>query len=355
MIKRRKSKVVEVAGVKIGGANPIVIQGMAKEDTEDVRATINEIKNLEKAGCELVRLAIKTEKAASNIREIKNRTSIPLIADIHFDYRLALCAIDNGIDKVRINPGNISKPKHLQEIIKRAKKAKIPIRIGLNSGSLPAKCTSKTLPVKMASLALKIIRLFEKSNFYDIVVSLKSSDVLSTIKANELIAGKTKYPLHLGVTATGTSTDAIIKSTLGIGTLLKEGLGDTVRVSLTSSSEKEIEVAQSILQALNLRRFKPDIISCPACGRCQINLQKETQQIKKILEKKAERNNNLLSLKVAVMGCEVNGPGEAKAADIGLAFGKNYAALFKKGKIVKRVKAKDAKGELLREIDNEMV
>ncbi len=349
-VKRRKSRVIKVGNVKIGGNNSISIQGMSKIDTENTLSVVNEIKKLEKAGCELVRVAVKSKKSANNLKKIKKKINIPLIADIHFDYRLALYAIENGADKIRINPGNLSKKEHLKEIINEAKKVNIPIRIGLNSGSVPFKYNKYNLPAKIVNYALKCIRLFEDSNFYDIIVSLKTSDVTSTIEANRLIAKKVKYPLHLGVTATGLSYEALAKSALGIGTLLIEGIGDTIRVSLTSSSEKEIEAAKSILQALDIRRFSPEIISCPTCGRCQVNLIKEAEGIKKALDEKVGKDKRLLLLNVAVMGCEVNGPGEAKHADIGVACGKNYAILFKKGRIIRRIKAKDIKRELLKEI-----
>lgn len=350
MIKRRKSIVIKIGNVKIGGNNPIAIQGMTKTDTEDTSLTIREIKKLEKSGCELIRVAVKSINAAKSLKKIKRSINIPLIADIHFDYRLALSAIENGVDKIRINPGNMTKTKDLKEIIKKAKRFKIPIRLGLNSGSLPIKDTKKDIVKKLVSYALKYIKFFEKNRFYDIIVSLKTSDALSTIRANEEIAKRIKYPLHLGVTATGSSETALVKSALGIGVLLQQGIGDTIRVSLTSSSLKEIEAAKEILQALQIRKFAPEIISCPMCGRTQVDLAKIVKAIEKTLKEKAKKDDSLKNLKVAIMGCEVNGPGEAKMADVGVACGGNYAALFKKGKILRRIKIADIKEELICEV-----
>lgn len=355
IIERRKSKIVKIGRLKIGGNNPIAIGGMAKSKTENITSVVREIKGLEGAGCELIRVAVKTKEAAKALKKIKEKINIPLIADIHFDYRLALEAIENGVDKIRINPGNIPKNKHLIEVIKKAKEYKIPIRIGLNSGSLPTLLTKGNFTKNITRYTLKYIRLFENNGFYDIIISLKASDVLLTIRLNEEIAKKVDYPLHLGVTATGINEMAVIKSALGIGTLLQEGIGDTLRVSLTSKSIDEIKVAKEILQVLGLRRFTPEIISCPTCGRCQVDLIKITKSIQKFLEGKPKKDTSWSKLRLAVMGCEVNGPKEAKAADIGVACGKEYAFLFKKGKIGRRIKTKNIKRELLKEINNEMV
>ncbi len=350
MIKRRKTKIITVGNLRIGGSNPIAIQGMAKISTDKVTEVVSQIKEMQRAGCELVRLAIKTKEQAKALSKIKKKVKIPLIADIHFDYRLALLAIESGADKIRINPGNITEKKAIDEIVKALKKAKLPVRLGFNSGSIPFKYSSANLAKKMAGYCLGYISEFEKRGFYDIIISLKTSDVLSTIEVNELVAGKTKYPFHLGVTATGPGISSVVKSSVGIGTLLKEGIGDTIRVSLTNSAVSEIKTAKMILQSLELRRFYPEVISCPTCGRCQVNLIKMAEEVSSALMKLVIKKPEIKDMTVAVMGCEVNGPGEARHADIGIACGSKYAALFKNGKIVKRVNVKKAKIELLKEI-----
>ena len=326
-MKRRKARVVKVGSVKIGGKNPVVIQSMAKTDTRDVRATIRQIHALERAGCEIVRVAVKDMEAACAIKKIKKQIRVPLVADIHFDYRLALESIRNGADKIRVNPGNMVK---LREVIRAAKNQKIPIRIGLNSGSAK----------KPLKLALKTIRLFEKERFRDIIVSVKSSDVEETVRLYRKLSDLCDYPLHLGITAAGPAGMGIVKSSIGIGALLLDGIGDTVRVSLTADPVEEVIAARRILQALDLRSFGPKIISCPTCGRCQVNLGE--------IVKKFETAMIPQPVTVAIMGCEVNGPGEAKEADIGIAFGKGSGILFRKGKIIKKVKAKNAVEELVK-------
>jgi (E)-4-hydroxy-3-methylbut-2-enyl-diphosphate synthase len=350
MIKRRKSRVISVGRVKIGGNNPIVIQGMAKIPTDNVSGVVSQINQMQASGCELVRLAVKTEEQAKSLSNIKKKVKIPLVADIHFDYRLALKAIESGVDKIRINPGNITTKKALDETVKALKNAKIPLRLGFNSGSLPFKYKKSNLGKKMAAYCLNYISEFEKRGFYDIIISLKASDVLSTVEVNELVAHRTKYPLHLGVTATGPGVNSIVKSSVGIGSLLKQGIGDTIRVSLTDTAVKEIEVAKMILQSLELRRFTPEVISCPTCGRCQVNLVKIAEEVTDKLTELAVKRPKITNLTIAVMGCEVNGPGEARHADIGIACGSRYAALFKKGKIIKKISIKKAEEELLKEI-----
>ncbi|MFC1576138.1 flavodoxin-dependent (E)-4-hydroxy-3-methylbut-2-enyl-diphosphate synthase [Candidatus Omnitrophota bacterium] len=336
MIKRRKTRVVKVGTVKIGGNNPVVIQSMTKTATSNVKKTVYEIRALEKEGCEIVRVAVKDLEAARAIKAIKRKIKIPLVADIHFDARLALEAIKAGADKIRINPGNISKPKDLKAIIKAAKYAKIPIRIGLNSGSLPR-------GAKFVPLALKYIKLFEKENFRDIIISLKSSDVREAVLAYKRLSALSRYPLHLGITAAGSYDTGIVKSSVGIGALLLDGIGDTIRVSLTGDPVTEVVAAKRILQALGIRYFTPDVVSCPTCGRCQVDL----GAIVKDLEARLPEGN----ITIAVMGCEVNGPGEAREADIGIAFGKNSGILFKKGKVVKKVTVKNAVKELLNALE----
>jgi (E)-4-hydroxy-3-methylbut-2-enyl-diphosphate synthase len=348
--KRRKTKVVKVGNVKVGGSNPIVIQSMAKISTERTSDVSKQINLLHKAGSKIVRLAVKNVKQARALAKIKKQVKVALVADIHFDYRLALKAVETNIDKIRINPGNITDSGAIRELASCLKKAKIPLRLGFNSGSLPFAYTNKNLTKKMAEYCLKYIRRFEKEGFYDIIISLKTSDVLSTIGVNEIVAKKTDYPLHLGITATGPGISSVVKSSVGIGSLLKEGIGDTIRVSLTAPPVKEVEVAKMILQSLSLARYYPEVISCPTCGRCQVNLQKIAEEVNGSLIKMSGDNPKINKVTVAVMGCEVNGPGEARHADIGIACGKKYAALFKKGKIIKKIEVSKAKDELLKEI-----
>jgi len=340
MIKRRKTRTVNVGGVKIGSGHPIRIQSMAKSDTHNTKKTITEIKRLEDVGCEIVRVAVKDTQAAKAIKIIKKKIKIPLVADIHFDYRLALEAIKNGADKIRINPGNIKKTADLKKVIFSAKRKKIPIRIGLNSGSLPKNET-------FIHAALKSIKLFERENFRDIIISLKSSSVEDTVNAHKRLAALCNFPFHLGVTAAGSYDMGIVKSSIGIGALLLDGIGDTIRVSLTGDSQSEVIAAKRILQAIRLRNFGPDIISCPTCGRCQVDLVGLAKQLEQKISK-SKRSKISKPLTLAVMGCEVNGPGEAKDADIGIAFGKNSGILFKKGKVIKKIKAKDTTKEILK-------
>jgi len=330
---------IKVGKVRIGGGSPIVIQSMTKTDTRDIARTVRQIKELEEAGCELVRVAVKDFQAASAIKKIKEKIRIPLIADIHFDYRLAIVAIQNGADKIRLNPGNIHKEEQVIEVARLAKKKRVPIRVGVNSGSLrgvPAQAN------KMVKGALDYIKLLEKARFYDIIVSLKASDVLMTIEAYRKFSKESRYPLHLGITAAGPVSTGIVKSSIGIGTLLLEGIGDTIRVSLTANPCEEVVAAKNILQALKLRRFGPEIRSCPTCGRCQVDLEGIVGQVE-------ARATKARFPTIAIMGCEVNGPGEAKDADIGIACGKGSGVIFKKGKIIKRVKEKDIVKELLSE------
>jgi (E)-4-hydroxy-3-methylbut-2-enyl-diphosphate synthase len=297
-----------------------------------------------------VRLAVKTEEQAKALSKIRKKVKIPLIADIHFDYRLALLAIKSGVDKIRINPGNITDKLAIDETAKALKRAKLPLRLGFNSGSVPFKYDGSNLAKRMADYCLQYISEYEKRGFYDIIISLKTSDVLSTIEVNEIVSKKTKYPIHLGVTATGPGINSIVKSSVGIGALLKEGIGDTIRVSLTDSAVNEIKTAKMILQSLELRRFYPEVISCPTCGRCQVNLIKIAQEVSDAVVKAAIKKTSIRNLTIAVMGCEVNGPGEARHADLGVACGSKYAAMFKRGKIIKRISIKEIEKELLKEL-----
>lgn len=347
--ERRKTRVLKVADIKIGGNNPISIQGMAKIETKNVAAVVIQINQLKKAGADIVRLAVKDMQDAAAIKDIKKKTSVPLVADIHFNYQFALQAMRNGIDKIRLNPGNICDLKQLKEVVASAKKYKVPIRVGVNSGSL--KKHSGSLVDAMVKSALDYIKTLEKFNFYEIVVSLKASEVKDTIRAYEKLAKLCNYPFHLGITATGPLIPGAIKSTLVIGSLLKEGIGDTIRVSLTSSPEDEIIVAKEVLQALGLRNFSPEIISCPTCGRCQVDLIKIVNTVKNRLESLSSKNGSLSTKKIAIMGCIVNGPGEAKQADIGIAFARNLALVFKKGKIIKKMPEKDSVNFLIKQLE----
>ena len=333
----------------IGNGARISVQSMTKTDTRDVANTVRQIKKLEIAGCELVRVAVLDRESAKAIGKIKKAISIPLVADIHFDYKLALLSVEYGADKLRINPGNIRTKWKIKEIVKAASQRKIPIRVGANSGSLPKELLSKyggPTPQAMVWTVLKQIGLLEEMGFSDIVVSLKATDVLTTIQSYKLISEKIDYPLHLGITEAGPPDVGIVKSSVGIGTLLSMGIGDTVRVSLTSEPVEEVKVAFQILKSLGLREYGPNLISCPTCGRCRIELPNIVKQVQRELSKiKAP-------IKVAIMGCVVNGPGEAREADIGIAGAEGYGLLFKKGKILKKVKEKDLVKSLLEEIEN---
>ena len=342
MISRRKTRQVKVGHVNIGGGAPVSIQSMAKVDTSDVRAVVAQIKSLERAGCEIIRVAVKSLDDARAIRGVKEKINIPLVADIHFNYRLALESIKAGADKIRLNPGNIGKRDEIAQVIKAAKRAHIPIRVGVNSGSVLTGDDRMVSGEKLVEAAMSYIKFFEEEDFHDIIISLKASDVVTTIEAYRRISGISDYPLHLGVTASGSYKTGVIKSAIGIGSLLADGIGDTVRVSLTAEPVEEVIAAKCILSAVGARSFGPEVISCPTCGRCQVDLGKIVHKLEDALR------TTKTPLTVAVMGCEVNGPGEAKEADIGIAFGKNSGMLFKKGKKIKKVAFKDAIKELLK-------
>lgn len=347
--KRINTRPVFIGPVQVGAGAPIVVQSMTSTDTRDVKATVRQIRRLEKAGCEIIRVAVPDSEAAGAIEEIKKSISIPLIADIHFNYRLAIEAIRRGADAIRINPGNIPRNK-LREVISASRDAGIAIRIGVNSGSLDKAILKKHgAPTAEAIVesALESIGFFEGLGFKSIKLSLKSSDVPSMIEAYRLISAKTDYPLHLGVTEAGSLVQAAVKSAIGIGALLNEGIGDTIRVSVTGDPAQEIPVAFGILRALGLRKVGPDIISCPTCGRCEIDLGGLAAKVEKALAGRKEH------LKVALMGCVVNGPGEAAEADIGIAGGRGTGIIFKKGKAVRRVGENELVQCLLQEI-NEM-
>jgi len=345
--RRRKTKKINLDSVTIGGDAPVVVQSMTNTDTRDVETTVAQINALEKVGCEVIRIALPDKDAVQAIPTIKKRIHLPLIADIHFNYRFAMDAIKHGVAGIRINPGNIAKDK-IRAIVKVAKERETVIRIGVNSGSLQKDLLLKyggATAEALVESALRNIELFEDEGFGNIKLSLKSSDVPTMIEAYRLIADKTDYPLHLGVTESGTLVNAAIKSALGIGTLLYEGIGDTIRVSVTGDPVSEIPLAYGILRALNIRRVGPDIISCPTCGRCEIDLLSLTNKIEKALAGRKDY------LKVALMGCIVNGPGEAADADIGIAGGKGQGIIFKKGKALKKIEEKDFVTVLLEEIN----
>jgi len=350
IVQRRKTKEIKLGKVRIGGDAPISVQSMTNTDTRDVLKTVRQIKGLEREGCEIIRVAVPDKIAALGLGKIKKKIKIPLIADIQFDYQLALLALEQKVDGLRLNPGNIKDKKGIKLVARLAKEKNIPIRIGVNSGSLDKKLLEKYKGPAAEALvesALGEIRLLEDLGFEKIKVSLKSSDVPRTVKAYKLLAQKVSYPFHLGITEAGTLTGGIIKSAVGIGSLLAQGIGDTIRVSLTANPREEVRVGFEILKALELRQYGPVLISCPTCGRCQIDLIKIAGEVERELGKFPN-----LNLKVAVMGCPVNGPGEAREADLGIAGGKGVGLLFKKGKIIKKVEEKDLVSALMKEISN---
>lgn len=333
MIKRRISKEITIGDVKIGNGNPISVQSMCNTDTRDIEATCRQIKELEAKGCEIVRLAVLNNEAADAIKEIVKKSTVPLVADIHFDYKLAIKCINNGIDALRLNPGNIGKRENVEAVVKLAKQQQIPIRIGVNAGSLEKDLQNEDIPLseKMVKSALGHIKILEDLDFDLIKVSLKSSDVMTTIEAYRSIAEKIPYPLHLGVTEAGTLRGGLIKSAAGLGTLLAEGIGDTIRVSLTENPTEEVTAGYDILKCLGLRERGVNFVSCPTCGRTQIDLISLAKRVE-------ERFKDLpYPITIATMGCAVNGPGEAKHADFGIAGGVNEGLIFKKGEIVAKV------------------
>ncbi|KSV60663.1 flavodoxin-dependent (E)-4-hydroxy-3-methylbut-2-enyl-diphosphate synthase [Acetivibrio ethanolgignens] len=331
---RDNTRVVLIGDRKIGGGNPILIQSMTNTKTEDVEATVAQIQRLTKAGCEIIRCAVPTVEAAKALREIKKQISIPLVADIHFDYKLAIAAMENGADKIRINPGNIGATERVRAVVDVAKERNIPIRVGVNSGSLEKSLIEKYGCVTAEGLvesALDKVHLIEEMNYDNLVISIKSSNVPMCIKAHQLIAEKTRYPLHVGITEAGTLYSGNIKSAVGLGAILSAGIGDTIRVSLTGAPEEEVKTAKTILKTLGLRKGGIEVVSCPTCGRTQIDLIGLANQVEDMIQ------DFDLDIKVAVMGCVVNGPGEAKEADIGIAGGHGEGLLIKKGEIIKKV------------------
>ena len=345
---RDETKVVQIGKRQIGGGNPILIQSMCNTKTEDVKATVEQTLALEHAGCDIIRVAVPTMEAAAALTEIKRQIHIPLVADIHFDYRLAIAAIECGADKIRINPGNIGSRERIQAVVDKAKEYGVPIRVGVNSGSLEKPLVEKYGGVTAEGLvesALDKVALIEQMGYDNLVISIKSSDVMMCVKAHELIAKKTHYPLHVGITEAGTVIAGNIKSAVGLGLILSQGIGDTIRVSLTGSPLEEIKSAKLILKTLGLRRGGVEVVSCPTCGRTQIDLIGLANQVETLVQ------GYPLDIKVAVMGCVVNGPGEAKEADLGVAGGIGEGLLIRKGEIVKKLPESELLPALKSELD----
>ena len=345
---RDETKVVQIGKRQIGGGNPILIQSMCNTKTEDVKATVEQILALEHAGCDIIRVAVPTMEAAAALTEIKRQIHIPLVADIHFDYRLAIAAIECGADKIRINPGNIGSRERIQAVVDKAKEYGVPSRVGVNSGSLEKPMVEKYGGVTAEGLvesALDKVALIEQMGYDNLVISIKSSDVMMCVKAHELIAKKTHYPLHVGITEAGTVIAGNIKSAVGLGLILSQGIGDTIRVSLTGSPLEEIKSAKLILKTLGLRRGGVEVVSCPTCGRTQIDLIGLANQVETLVQ------GYPLDIKVAVMGCVVNGPGEAKEADLGVAGGIGEGLLIRKGEIVKKLPESELLPALKAELD----
>ncbi len=346
---RRNTRKIRVGNIFVGGDAPISIQSMTNTKTSDVESTVSQIQELTNAGCDIIRVAVPDMEAAEAISKIKERITIPLVADIHFDYKLALKAMENGVDKIRINPGNIGSFERVKEVVHMAKEREVPIRIGVNGGSLEKDLLNKYGHVCAEALvesALGHVQILEKLNFYNTVISIKSSDVKMSFEAHQILSQKTDYPLHIGVTEAGTPYSGTIKSAVGIGAMLLSGIGDTIRVSLTGDPVLEIKAAKEILKACGLYKKGVVFVSCPTCGRTQINLIDIAQKVEKALE------NIEKPIKVAVMGCVVNGPGEAREADIGIAGGKDSAVIFKKGEILRKVPESEVVEALLEEIKN---
>lgn len=333
MRERHKTRTVRIGDVAIGGDNPIRIQSMCNTKTDNVEATVAQIRALAAAGCEIIRVAVPNEAAALALKDIRRQIKLPLVADIHFDYRLALAAMENGADKIRINPGNIGEDWKLREVVNAAKERNIPIRVGVNSGSLEKEILKKYGGVTAEGIvesALEKVRRIEELDYENLVISIKSSDVLMCIKAHELLADKTDYPLHIGITEAGTLLRGTVKSAVGLGVILYEGIGDTIRVSLTGDPLEEIKAAREILKSLGLRKGGVEVVSCPTCGRTEIDLIGLANQVEGLVERYSD-----LDVRVAVMGCVVNGPGEAREADFGVAGGKGAGVLIRKGEVIR--------------------
>lgn len=346
---RDRTKVIRIGNQKIGGGNPILIQSMTNTRTQDVRATLDQILELERAGCEIIRCTVPDLEAARALNEIKKHISIPLVADIHFDYRMAIAAMENGADKIRINPGNIGSPDKVRAVVEAARERNIPIRVGVNGGSLEKALIEKYGGVTAEGIvesALDKVHMIEQFDYDNLVISIKSSDVLMCVKAHELLAERTSYPLHVGITEAGTVWSGNIKSAIGLGLILSQGIGDTVRVSLTGDPTEEIRSAKQILRTLKLREGGIEVVSCPTCGRTRIDLIGLAARVERMAE------DYPLDIKVAVMGCAVNGPGEAREADLSVAGGEGEGLLFKKGEILRKVPESELLNALKEELDN---
>ncbi|MBQ7944856.1 MAG: flavodoxin-dependent (E)-4-hydroxy-3-methylbut-2-enyl-diphosphate synthase [Lachnospiraceae bacterium] len=349
MIYRNHTKEIHIGNKVIGGGNPIMIQSMTNTKTEDVAATVAQIQRLQAAGCDIIRCTVPNLEAANAIAEIKKQIEIPLVADIHFDYKMAIAAMENGADKIRINPGNIGSREKVAEVVRVAKERNIPIRIGVNSGSLEKELVAKYNGVTAQGIvesALDKVGIIEELGYDNLVISIKSSDVMMSVEAHELLAGKTPYPIHVGITESGTVTSGNIKSAIGLGIILNSGVGDTIRVSLTGDPVEEIKSAKLILRTLGLRKGGIEVVSCPTCGRTNIDLIGLANQVETMVQ------NYDLDIKVAVMGCAVNGPGEAKEADIGIAGGIGEGLLIKKGEIIRKVPEAELLATLKDALDN---
>lgn len=348
MIERKKTRKVMVGPVPIGDGNPIVVQSMTSTDTRDLSSTILQIRNLAEAGCEIVRVAVPDRKAAANLGTIKSESPVPIVADVHFSHKLAIQAIEQGVDKIRINPGNIGGKNAIREVVSAAREREIPIRIGVNAGSLEKEILEKhghPTPEAMVESTLRNVELLTRQDFEDIVISIKSSDVITAVTAYRGISEAVDYPLHIGITEAGLPGFGTIKSSIGIGALLLDGIGDTIRVSLTGDPVQEVEVAYDILKSLHLRSRGPEIIACPTCGRIEIDLEPLVRQVTERLEGIDE------PLKVAILGCVVNGPGEAREADVGIAGGKGVGMLIRNGEFIRRVPEGDLVDALMEEIE----
>lgn len=347
-IERHLTRPIRIGYREIGGTHPILIQSMTNTPTRNIRSTLQQIHRLVEEGCEIIRVAVPTPEDASAIRQIKKEISIPLVADIHFDYQLAIHSIRNGADKIRINPGNIGSRDKVDQVIEAAREQDISIRIGVNSGSLEKDLLEKyghPTPLAMVESVLRWVDYFESRKFHNLVLAVKSSHIVTNYRAYRLLSAKTDYPLHIGVTEAGLEAEGLIKSSAGLGSLLMEGIGDTIRISLTGDPLQEIQAAKLLLQSMGLRYFQPEIISCPTCGRCQIKLEKLVQQVK-------DRIKHIKQpMVIAIMGCVVNGPGEAREADLGIAGGKEDGLIFQKGKIVARLQYDQLADELIKMIE----
>lgn len=346
LFKRRKTRQVKIGSMPVGGGAPIAVQSMTKTHTQDIGTTLDQINRLEEAGCEIVRLAVPDREAVEALGRIKKQVSVPLVADIHFDHRLALASLEKGVDALRINPGNIGSKEKVKEVVRAAKEHDVPIRIGVNSGSLEKGLLRKyggATAEAMVESALKHVRILEDMDFYHIKVSLKAPDVLRTVQAFRLLADKVDYPFHAGITESGSLVPGSVKSSVGLALLLSEGLADTIRVSLTTPPEEEVRVAFLILSSLGLRSYGPNFVSCPVCGRCEVDLFTIVQEVEKQLASLRS------DIHLAVMGCMVNGPGEAREADLGLACGRGAGVLFKKGRIFRRLDEEEMVTEFVKE------